>query len=225
MITSIVWTLATIVAYLVALRVNRMLRSHPLAHPVVLATAMLVAALAAFHVPYSHFADATAGITFMLTPATIALAVPLYRELRAIRGNALAIAGGIVAGSGTVVVSAMLLARWTGCNDIIVRSLAPKSVTTPVAMAISAQIGGAPELSAIFAVLSGVVRAMYARFALRRWGNRFAGIGVGTAAHGVGTAQLYALDRLSGAFSGLAMGLNAILTAIVLPVFFAWLAR
>jgi len=174
--------------------------------------------LLVLHVPYAVYARATSGINFLLIPATIALAVPLYRELAAIVRHSVAIVPAIVAGSATSAISAVWIARAFGCDLSIVRSFAPKSVTTPVAMAVSAQLGGVPSLSAVFAILAGIVGAVAATLVLRVWNRRIAGVAVGTVAHGVGTSRLLALDSLAGAFSGLAMGLNAILTAILLPL-------
>lgn len=218
MIASVLlWCGVTAVLYMLCLRLSRACGDFPLLHPVVTCSAAVIALLVAFHVPYAQYQRSTSGISFLLLPATIALAVPLYRELAAIRSNAAAVFASLLAGSATVVISGVWLARLFGCDSEIVRSLAPKAVTTPVAMAVSAQIGGSPSLSAVFAILSGIVGAMAAPFVLRRWKPRIAGIAIGTSAHGIGTAKLLSRNLIAGAFSGLAMGLNAILTALVLP--------
>ncbi|MDE2480769.1 MAG: DUF4127 family protein [bacterium] len=223
MLSVVLWTSATIGVYLVAQRLARACGDTPLLHPVVTSTLALIAALALTHTPYARYARATSGLSFLLIPATIALAVPLFRELRAIARDAAAIVSALVCGSAAIVLSAVWLARAFGCSDAIVRSFASKAVTTPVAMAVSAQIGGIPALAGVFAVLSGVVGALVARAVLSRAPHRIAGVAIGTASHGVGTARLFALDRSASAFSGLAMGLNAVLTAIVLPLVARWL--
>ncbi len=214
----VLWTVLTVAIYLGAQRLARAFGDTPLLHPVVTSTLAIIAILLATHTSYPRYARATAGISFLLIPATIALAVPLFRELRAIARDAVAILCALCSGSAAVVLSAIGLARAFGCSDAIVRSFAAKAVTTPVAMAVSAQIGGIPALSGVFAVLSGVVGALAARAVLRRVPHRIAGVAIGTASHGVGTARLFTLDLAASAFSGLAMGLNAILTALVLPL-------
>jgi putative effector of murein hydrolase len=216
-IDAILWSVVTVAAYLLAQAVSRRFGDPPWLQPVATSTLMVIAILVACRVPYVRYAHATVGISFLLAPATIALAVPLYRQLAAIRRNALAVGTGIACGSLTVIVSVTLIAHALGCDDVIVRSLAPKSVTVPVAMAVSGQIGGAPALTAVFAVMSGILGAMLAPYALRFWPEHFAGIGIGTTSHGIGTARLYALSRAAAGFSGLAMGGNAILTAVFVP--------
>lgn len=212
------WCAVTIAVYVLAERVARALRNHPAAHPVMTSTLALIGILVVMRVPYDAYARATHAIAFLLIPATAALAVPLYRELHAIRKNALAVGAAICAGSATIVVSAIAFARAFGCDEDIVRSIATKAVTTPVAMAVSAQIGGLPELAAVISIVTGVIGALFAAVTLRYAPKRIAGLAIGTAAHGVGTAQLYRLSRTASAYAGLAMGLNAVLTAVVLPL-------
>lgn len=218
MIESFLWIAVTVAIYLAAERLARLARNHPLLHPVVTSTGALIAILLATHTVYSRYAHAAAAITFLLIPATAALAVPLFHELRTIRRHALAVGAAIVSGSATIVISAIALARLFGCGDEIVRSIATKAVTTPVAIAVSAQLGGVPELAAVISIVSGVIGALFAARVLRHASPSMTGLAIGTAAHGVGTAQLYRLDRTACAYSGLAMGLNAILTATVLPL-------
>jgi predicted murein hydrolase (TIGR00659 family) len=216
-IAAVVWSALTIAVYIVAQALSRRFGDPVFLQPVLTSAAVLIAMLCFVHVPYESYARATSGITFMLAPATIALAVPLYRQLGSIRRSAPAMAAAILCGSATAAVSAVLIAHALGCDDTIVRSLAPKSVTVPVAMAVSAQIGGAPPLTAVFAVLSGIIGAMAAPYALKLWRAPFAGAAIGTTSHGIGTGRLYALDRTAAAFSSLAMGINAIATAVLLP--------
>ncbi len=216
--SSVLWCALTIATYVACERIARAARDVAFLHPVVTSSLAIIALLVCVRIPYAVYARATAPITLLLIPATIALAVPLYREIPAVRRDTLAVVVAIAAGSAAAAISAVLLARVLGCNPDVVRSLAPKSVTTPVAMAVSAQIGGVPAISAVFAILSGVIGAIAAPFALRRWGPKTAGIAVGTAAHGIGTASLVAMNSSAAAFSGLAMGLNAVMTAVLLPL-------
>ena len=215
--TALLWIAVTVFVYVLAERVAAAAKNHPALHPVVTSTLVLIAVLLALRIPYEAYARATAPIAFLLIPATAALAVPLFRELHVIRQHALAVAAAIVSGSVTIVASAVFFARLFGCGDDLVRSIATKAVTTPVAMAVSAQIGGVPALAAVISIVTGVIGALLAGAALRCASGRIAGLAIGTAAHGVGTAQLYRMNRTASAYAGLAMGLNAVLTAVVLP--------
>jgi predicted murein hydrolase (TIGR00659 family) len=211
-------------------RLSRAGRDHPLLNPVLTSMLLIGAALYALHIPYERYAAAAWPISFLLTPATIALAVPLFRNAAIIRRSALPLGVALLCGSATAVLTAVLCAHVFGLPDVVLRSLAPKSVTTPVAMIVSAQIGGSPTLTAAFAIVSGVIGAMFAPMILgAKHDRRFRGFGIGIASHGIGTARALAIDVLAGTFSGLALGLNAIATALLLPPVFhlllAWFSR
>ncbi len=118
-------------------------------------------------------------------------------------------------------VSAVAIAWLLGAQAISIVSLAPKSVTAPVAMGIAEQLGGLPSLTAVIVILTGIVGAMLGPLVLnwlgiRDWSVR--GLAIGTASHGIGTARAMQVNEVAGAFSGLAMGLNAVATAILLPI-------
>jgi putative effector of murein hydrolase len=159
-------------------------------------------------------------IAFLLGPATVALAVPLFRSIRLLKARALPIAIGLLSGCVTGMFSATAMAIWFGMPALMVHSLIAKSVTTPVAMAISQEIGGAPPLTAAFVIVTGFIGATLAglRFARKHgdWPSR--GLGLGVAAHGIGTSQAIMLDEVAGAFSGVGMSLNALLTSILAPI-------
>lgn len=221
--TLVLWPLVTIAVYLAFERIARALRDTPLANPVLWCAAGVIALLAVTHVPYATYARATSWLTFMLVPATIAVAVPLSREFKVIHANAGQLFAALVCGSATASGTGFALALAFRLPDAVARAFAAKSVTTPVAMAVSAQIGGTPSLAAVFAILAGITGALAVPAVLRYAGNpRFAGFATGLAAHGIGTARLAQVSLAAAAFSGLALGLNAILTAIVLPALFAW---
>ena len=126
----------------------------------------------------------------------------------------------------TASVSAIAIAWLLGARPVSIVSLAPKSVTAPVAMGISEQLGGLPSLTAVLVILTGITGAMLGPVVLnllrvRDWSAR--GMAIGTASHGIGTARALQVNELAGAFSGLAMGLNALATAILLPLLWALL--
>ena len=151
---------------------------------------------------------------------------PLYRQFEQVKKSALALVVSILAGSLTAVISAVLIAKFLGAAPAAVVSLAPKSMTAPVAMGISQQLGGLPSLTAVLVILTGILGAMLGpplmnALGIRDWRAR--GLAMGTASHGIGTARALQVNEVAGAFSGLAMGLNALATAILLPLLWRWL--
>ena len=147
--------------------------------------------------------------------------MPLYRQFDQVRKSFVAIIVSLLCGSVTSALSAVLIAWLMGAEAVSLVSLAPKSVTAPVAMGISEQLGGLPSLTAVIVILTGVIGAMLGPLVLnwlriRDWSAR--GLAIGTASHGIGTARALQVNELAGAFSGLAMGLNAVATAILLPI-------
>ncbi len=210
----------TLGVYVAAAYFYRRTRGFPLANPVLLSVAVIATLLETAHIPYARYFEGAQFIHVLLGPATVALAIPLYENVERVRRAAPAIAVGLVCGSATSVVSAVLIARALGASDIVVRSLAPKSVTAPIAMGISEKVGGLPSLTAALVILTGITGAMLmpAIFrAVRITDVRAAGLGTGTAAHGIGTARAIMVDLTSGAFASLAMGANAVVSAVIVP--------
>jgi predicted murein hydrolase (TIGR00659 family) len=212
---------ATLAAWVLALRLQRALRGHPLANPVLFAVALLAGGLLAAGVDYRDYFQGAQFVHFLLGPATVALAVPLHRQWRTVRRSAaaavLAVVGGVLFAAAAGVGIALALRA----APEVTASLAPRSVTTPVAMGIAERIGGLPSLTAAVVILSGIVGAALGPAVLdlarvRDWRAR--GLAIGTASHGIGTARALSVDATAGAFSGLAMGLNAIATALLLPL-------
>lgn len=222
LIASPVFGLAvTLVAYQFGCRLQRWCRGNPLCNPVLLAIASIVALLLATGTEYRRYFDTASWIHFLLGPATVALAVPLYRNLSEIRRAAAAIIVAVAAGAMTASGSAILMTWALGASPEIVRSIAPKSVTTPIAIGVSAQIGGIPELTAVLVVVTGIIGALCAPevaalFGVRCW--RAKGLAAGVAGHGIATARMLSLNETGGAFAGLAMGLCGLFTAVLLPL-------
>jgi predicted murein hydrolase (TIGR00659 family) len=211
----------TLVAYQAGLAIYRRSNLNPLFNPVLLAVLMVVAVLVATGTRYDSYFDGAQFVHFLLGPATVSLAIPLYRQFEKVRRSALAITASIVAGSLTASLSAVLIARVLGGSRDSLISLAPKSVTAPVAMGIAERLGGLPSLTAVLVILTGILGAMMGTFILntlgiKDWAAR--GLAMGTASHGIGTARALQVNEVAGAFSGLAMGLNALATAIMLPL-------
>lgn len=199
---------------------------NPLFNPVLIAVVALVALLKLTGTEYGDYFEGAQFVHFLLGPATVALAVPLFQQLQQVRRSLLAVLVAVVAGSATAALSAVGIAWALGASRETILSLAPKSVTTPIAMGIAEQIGGLPSLTAVLVILTGMTGAMLATATLnlvrvKDWRAR--GLAVGVASHGIGTARAIAVHPVAGAFAGLAMGLNGVATAILLPLLATWL--
>jgi predicted murein hydrolase (TIGR00659 family) len=211
----------TLLAYQAGSWLQTKAGGSPLLNPVLLSVAALVMLLAATGTDYRTYFEGAQFVHFLLGPATVALAVPLYRQIAVLRRAWPAIAAGVVIGSLTAVASAVAVAWALGASRASLLSLAPKSVTTPIAMGIAEKLGGLPSLTAVLVILTGIIGAMLGGFVLnavrvRDWRAR--GLAVGVAAHGIGTARALQVDDVAGAFAGLAMGLNGLATAVLLPL-------
>lgn len=212
---------ATLLAWMAGLRLAALCRWHPAANPVLFAVALLSAALLLAGIEYRQYFQGAQFVHFLLGPATVALAVPLYRQWQHVRSSALAALLAVIAGGGVAAAVGVAFALALGAAPEITASLAPRSVTTPVAMGIAEQIGGLPGLTAAVVLASGVTGATLGPMTLnlarvKDWRAR--GLAMGTAAHGLGTARAIAVNATAGAFSGMAMGLNALATALMLPL-------
>jgi predicted murein hydrolase (TIGR00659 family) len=221
--TPLLGLTATLLAYIAAWRIYQRTGMNPLANPVAIAVIFLVILLSITGTPYRTYFDGAQFVHFLLGPATVALAIPLYDQRARLARLWLPLALGLVAGVVTAIGSALAIARALGASRETLLSLAPKSVTTPIAMGIAEKIGGLPSLTAVFVILTGMTGAIIARpllNALRIDSQAARGFAVGVAAHGIGTARAFQVSEQMGAFAGLAMGLTALVTAFVAP----WLA-
>lgn len=219
---------ATLLAYQAAFWLYRRSGGHPLANPVLIAVAILVFFLMSTATPYETYFAGAQFVHFLLGPATVALAIPLYAQIRRVRALLLPVLAGLVAGSLTAVLSAIAVGRLFGASLPTQLSLAPKSVTTPIAMGIAERIGGIPSLTAVLVIVTGILGAVGARYvfdALRVRDPAIRGFAIGVASHGIGTARAFQVDAQSGAFAALAMGLNGALTALLLPFVAEMLGR
>ena len=211
----------TLLAYQGAWWLYRRAGFHPLANPVLLAVAALVLLLKLTGTPYQTYFDGAQFVHFLLGPATVALAIPLYAQLPKLRAMAFPLLAALVAGSLTATVSAVAIGKLFGASEASLLSLAPKSVTTPIAMGIAERIGGLPSLTAVLVITTGILGAVSARFIYQALGiadHAVRGFAIGVASHGIGTARAFQVSEQAGAFSGLAMGLNALLTALLVPL-------
>lgn len=194
---------------------------HPLANPVLIAVALIVTVLVVTNTSYKTYFDGAQFVHFLLGPAVVGLAVPLVREWRNVRRLAIPIAGALAVGSLVALVSAVGLAKLLGASTVTILSLAPKSVTAPIAMGIAEKLGGLPALAAVFAVTTGILGAALGKYVLdacriRDWRAR--GFALGLAAHGIGTARAFQVNADAGAFAGLAFALHGLLAAVLFPL-------
>lgn len=210
----------TLIAYSLGYRLYQYANSNPVLNPVVTAIVTLIIFLKLTGVSYATYFEGAQFVHFLLGPATVALAVPLYQQCAKIRKRLLPLAITLVTGAIVGAGSSMGIAWLLGASIETQLSLAPKSVTTPVAMGISEQIGGLPSLTAVLVVATGIIGAVMGTTLfrlLRIRDDAVKGVALGIAAHGMGTARAFQLNKEMGAFSGLAMALSALTTAILLP--------
>ncbi|HNW79786.1 MAG TPA: LrgB family protein [Candidatus Competibacteraceae bacterium] len=219
--SPLLWLTVTLAVYLAGQWLFQRSGGRALFNPVALAITLLVGILLATGTPYATYFQGAQFIHFLLGPATVALAIPLYLHWERVRRLLVPILAGLLAGSLTAILSAIGLAALLGASPRTLLSLAPKSVTTPVAMGIAEKIGGLPSLTAVLVILTGVIGAVAAPALLRGLrihDDAIKGLAIGVAAHGIGTARAFQISTLAGAFAGLAIGLNALLTAVLVPL-------
>lgn len=211
----------TLAAYHAGSVVYERANRHPVANPVFIAVLLAALAITALDMPYEKYFEGAQFVHFLLGTATVSLAVPIYKGFAALRGRALPLLAALVAGAVTSIVVAVSVAMLLGAERPIVGALWLKSVTAPIAMGVAERIDVSPTLTAVFAVTTGILGAVLARFVLdfagsRAWWQR--GFAIGIAAHGIGTSRAFSVHPEAGAFAGLAMGLHGILGALVIPV-------
>ena len=219
--SPLLWLSMTLAVYLAGQWLFRRSGGRALFNPVALAIILLVSLLLLTGTPYTTYFSGAQFIHFLLGPATVALAIPLYLHWDRVRRLFLPLLAGLLTGSLTAILSAMGIAWLLGGSRQTLLSLAPKSVTTPVAMGIAEKIGGLPSLTAVMVIVTGVIGAVAAPAllkGLRIQDDAVKGFAIGVAAHGIGTARAFQISSLAGAFAGLAIGLNALLTALLTPL-------
>lgn len=218
----------TLVAYQAAFWLYKRAGFHPLANPVMLAIAMVASVLALSDMDYRTYFDGAQFVHFLLGPATVALAIPLYAQWPKLKAMAGPLLIALVLGSLTAALSAYGIGALLGASHASLMSLAPKSVTMPIAMAVAEPLGGLPALAAAMVMLTGVLGAIGAPY-LYRWlrigDHAIRGFAIGLASHGIGTARAFQVSEQAGAFAALAMGLNGLLTAVSLPWIMPWMER
>src|SRR5882762_5494071 len=218
----------TLLVYATTDALSLVTHRHPLANPVLHSIWIIGAFLMLTGTSYTTYFGGAQFVHFLLGPATVALAVPLYENRKVVAAAILPMLAALVVGSVTAVVSVVLLAEAVGLPRAVVLSLAPKSVTAGVAMGISESLHADPSLTAVAVVLTGIMGAIIVTPLMNRMGItdfRARGFAVGVAAHGIGTARAFQVDAVAGVFAGIAMSLNALVTSLLVPVAVTLLVR
>ena len=219
--SPLLWLTVTLAVYALADAASRATHRHPLANPVPHAMWVVGLFLYLTGTPYSVYFGGAQFVHFLLGPATVALAVPLYENRATVARALLPMLLALVAGSIASVISVVALAEAFGLERSIVLSLAPKSVTAAVAMGISESLGADPALTAVAVILTGVMGAIIITPMMNRIGItdfRARGFAAGLASHGIGTARAFQVDEVAGVFAGIAMSLNALVTSLLVPI-------
>lgn len=225
-LSSLAWLAATLLGYYL---LKPLYRRHPRwwTSPLLTVPLLLAALGLAFGLDYDTYIRDTRWLVLMLGPATVAFALPIWRHRRLIRAHWPALLAGVLGGSAVAMSSAWGLAGLCGLDDAVRRSLLPRSITTPLAMLVSADVGGVPELTALFVVITGVAGIALGELLLRLLPLRSAlarGLLFGVGAHGAGTAKAYGLGEEEGTVASLAMVLAGLLNVLLAPAL-AWLLR
>ncbi len=217
----LLWVMVTLLAYQAASGIYRRSGRHPLANPVLISVTLVVGVLRLTNTPYQTYFDGAQLVHVLLGPATVALAVPLYAQIERLKTMLWPLTVTLLVGSVTAIGSAVAIGRACGASTDILLSLAPKSATMPIAMGVTAQIGGLPSLTALTVTLTGISGALMARGLLRLLridDATVCGFALGLTAHAIGTASAFQVSASAGAFAALAMGLNGVATTVLLPL-------
>lgn len=218
---SLAWVTVTVVAYALTMALYRRSRGHPLMLPVVTGTGIVIGLLLLTGTPYERYFTAVYPLVFLIGPATVALALPLYGQIRRLKAIWWPVTVALVAGSVTAIASALLIAWVFGGSEQTLISLAPKSSTMPIATSLSVHFGGLAPLAAAAVAITGIAGTMLSGPVLRCFGpldDAVLGFALGLTAHAIGTARAFQVSETAGAFAAMGMGLNGLVTAILMPL-------
>lgn len=219
--TPLLWLTVTVVAYVVADAISAALKRNPVANPVLLAILMVSSLLLISKTTFPAYFAGAQFVHFLLGPATVALAVPLYRHLPEVKRALVPMLSALFVGSIAAIASAVLLARYLDLGMAATLAAVPKSATAAIAMGVGEKIGANPALVAVLTVMTGITGAIVVTplmnlLRLKNYAAR--GFAAGLVSHGIGTARAFQVSSLAGTFAGIALGLNGLLTAILVPL-------
>ncbi len=225
---ALAWTAVTLVVYLSALALYRWRKANPFLIPVAIGAALLMLLMKVAGKSYAEYAEATSLLRALIGPATVALAVPMYQQLGRLRSVARELTAALILGCVLAIVSAMGLAWLLGADAGLIAALAPKSATMPIAMPVAEQFGGQAAIAALAVVITGVGGAVLTD-PVMRWlrieDHRVRGFTAGLTAHAIGLARELQTSPVAAGFAALAMCLNAVATAVLVPLIYLLLAR
>ncbi len=190
-------------------------------NPLLTASLLIIAVLLAGRIDYEVYNEGAQYVSYLLTPATVCLAIPLYRQLRLLRENLAAVAGGIAAGVAASAASIFVLSMLFGLSHEHYVTLLPKSITTAIGMGVSEEAGGVVTLTVVSIILTGILGNVAAEFLFRVFKIQSPiarGLSLGTSAHAIGTAKALELGEVEGAMSSLAIAVAGLLTVVVVPL-------
>ena len=217
------WSLPLTLIVFFAARKLAVLTRISLLNPLLVSMAIIIPLLLVLKIPYEHYFQGSKVLNDLLQPAVVALAFPLYEQLHQIRARWKSIISVCFIGSLTAIISGTLVALWMGASPEIAASVLPKSVTTPIAMAVASSIGGIPAISAVCVIFVGILGAVLGHSLFNRVGIKTKaarGLSMGTASHALGTARCAEVDYQEGAFSSLALVICGIITSLIAPLIF-----
>ena len=221
-----VWgVVLTLAVFAAATWLNKVTKSA-WCNPLLLSSIFLIIFLSLMKIPYKEFHESTGIIRYLLLPATVSLAIPLYEQWQLLRDNAVAIFSGIAAGVATSLLCILLLGVLFKLEPELIITLLPKSVTTAIGMDVSKELGGLAALTSAVIVTTGIAGNLMAQSlckALHLTNPIARGIAIGTSAHAVGTARALQMGPVEGAMSGLSIAVAGILTALLCPVIVSFL--
>lgn len=217
----VLWLVVTLAVFLLASWINAKAGKTPFLHPVLVSLSLIIVVLKVTETEYTTYMEGGRYIHLLLGPAVVALAVPLYDNLATVKKLLVPLLVGCVSGAVIASASAIAIGAWFGLNDQILLTLAPKSVTSPIAIAIAEKVGGYPSLAAGLVLITGAMGCLIAPLVykvLRIKDESVKGFVLGVGAHAMGTAYAFEYGMVAGAFGGLAMGMTGAFTAFMLPL-------
>lgn len=218
----------TLAAYWLGITLYERSERNPLANPVLIAVLIVATALTLLELPYETYFEGAQFVHFMLGTATVSLAIPIYKGWASLRGRVGVLLLALLAGGIASVAVAIGVALLFGLDPALVGGLYAKSVTAPIAMGIAERIQVSPTLTAVYAVITGVLGAVLGRYVMdalkmTHWWQR--GFALGVASHGIGTSRAFSVHPEAGTYASLGMGMHGVLGAVLIPALAGWLAR